>query len=122
MLEVIQSDFARLEAETTANENQSQKEHTQFLRDSEVDKTQKTKDIEHKTGSRDDQQQLLNETQDDLIGTQKELDSANAYYDQLKPQCINSGANFEDRAARRQEEIESLQEALRILNGEELSG
>jgi len=121
MLEVIQSDFARLEAETTANENQSQKEHTQFLRDSEVDKTQKTKDIEHKTGSRDDQQQLLNETQDDLIGTQKELDSANAYYDQLKPQCINSGANFEDRAARRQEEIESLQEALRILNGEELS-
>jgi len=29
------------------------------------------------------------------------------------------GVSFEDRAARRKEEIESLQEALRILNGED---
>eukprot|EP00397_Hematodinium_sp_SG-2012_P022287 GEMP01023079.1.p1 GENE.GEMP01023079.1~~GEMP01023079.1.p1 ORF type:complete len:667 (+),score=244.74 GEMP01023079.1:63-2063(+) len=121
MLDVIQSDFARLEAETTTNEKSSQVEHRQFLNDSEVDKTQKTKDIEHKGASREDQKQLLGESAEDLVGTQKELDAANAYYDQLKPQCIQSGANYEDRAARRLEEIDSLQEALRILNSEDLA-
>jgi hypothetical protein len=55
-----------------------------------------------------------------LEGTQKELDAALAYYDKLKPDCIDSGVSYEERVARRQEEIESLQEALKILNGEDL--
>eukprot|EP00397_Hematodinium_sp_SG-2012_P017488 GEMP01017887.1.p1 GENE.GEMP01017887.1~~GEMP01017887.1.p1 ORF type:complete len:663 (-),score=234.80 GEMP01017887.1:584-2572(-) len=121
MLEVIQSDFARLEAETTAAEAQAQKEHQEFLNDSEVDKAQKSKDIEHKTASLQSQKQALAEAQADLVGTQKELDAALAYYDTLKPQCIDSGVSYEERTARRKEEIESLQEALRILAGEELA-
>merc|ERR1719450_1184726 len=46
MLEVIQSDFARLEAETKAAEESAQKEYDQFMTDSETDKAQKTRDIE----------------------------------------------------------------------------
>merc|ERR1712224_240510 len=42
MLEVIQSDFARLEAETKAAEAEAQKEYDQLMTDLEVDKTQKT--------------------------------------------------------------------------------
>merc|ERR1719316_2262912 len=41
MLEVIQSDFARLEAETKAAEEQAQKEYDEFMTDSEVDKAAK---------------------------------------------------------------------------------
>merc|ERR1719389_1471001 len=41
MLEVIQSDFARPEAETKAAEEQAQKEYDEFMTDSEVDKAQK---------------------------------------------------------------------------------
>merc|ERR1719159_837115 len=52
MLEVIQSDFARLEAETTAAEETAQKEYDEFMTDAEVDKAQKTKDIEHKTAKK----------------------------------------------------------------------
>jgi len=48
MLEVIQSDFARLEAETTASEASSQKDYDEFTTDSSVDKASKSKDIEHK--------------------------------------------------------------------------
>merc|ERR1719182_1267903 len=55
MLEVIQSDFARLEAETKAAEEQAQKEYDQFMTDTEVDKTQKTQDIELKTKGKEDQ-------------------------------------------------------------------
>merc|ERR1719265_1542844 len=48
MLEVIQSDFARLEAETKAAEATAQKEYDEFMTDSKVDKAQKTTDSEHK--------------------------------------------------------------------------
>merc|ERR1712217_485446 len=57
----------------------------------------------------------------DLEATQKELDAALAYFDKLKPSCVDAGVSYEDRVARRKEEIESLQEALRILNGEDLA-
>jgi len=121
MLEVIQSDFARLEAETKAAEEQAQKEYDEFMTDSEVDKAQKTKDIEHKTKKKQDQSQALEEKEGDLEGTQKELDAALAYYEKLKPSCVDSGVSYEDRVARRKEEIQSLQEALKILNGEEIA-
>jgi len=121
MLEVIQADFARLEAETKAAEDQAQKEYDEFMTDSEVDKAQKSKDIEHKTKKKQDQSQSLEEKQGDLEGTQKELDAALAYYEKLKPSCVNTGVSYEDRVARRKEEIQSLQEALKILNGEDIA-
>jgi len=121
MLEVIQSDFARLEAETKAAEATAQKEYDEFMTDSEVDKAQKTKDVEHKTAKKQDQEQALTEKSADLEGTQKELDAALAYFDKLKPSCVDAGVSYDDRVARRKEEIESLQEALRILNGEDIA-
>merc|ERR1719313_1926777 len=118
MLEVIQSDFARLEAETKAAEEQAQKEYDQFMLDSDVDKTQKTQDIEHKTKLKEDQAKSMVEKQSHLEGTQKELDAALDYYEKLKPSCVDSGISYEDRVKRREEEIQSLKEALQILGGE----
>jgi len=120
MLEVIQSDFARLEAETKAAEEQAQKEYDEFMTDSEVDKTQKTSDIEHKSKAKGDQESSLTEKQGDLEGTQKELAAALDYYEKLKPDCVDSGISYEERVQRREEEIQSLKEALMILNGEDL--
>merc|ERR1712054_500082 len=121
VLEVIQSDFARLEAETKASEATAQKEYDSFMTDSKVDKEAKTTDIEHKTAKKQDESQALTVKKEDLDGTQKELDAALAYFDKLKPSCVDAGVSYEDRVARRKEEIESLQEALRILNGEDLA-
>jgi histone H3/H4 len=121
MLEVIESDFARLEADTKAAEASAQKEYDEFMTDSEVDKTKKSTDIEHKTAKKQDEEQALTTKKADLEGTQKELDAALAYFDKLKPSCVDSGVSYEDRVARRKEEIESLQEALKILNGEDLA-
>merc|ERR1719172_335344 len=120
MLEVIESDFARLEADTKASEATSQKEYDEFMTDSQVDKTKKSTDIEHKGSKKQDQEQALVTKRADLEGTQKELDAALAYFDKLKPSCVDSGVSYEDRVARRKEEIESLQEALKILNGEDI--
>jgi len=121
MLEVIESDFARLEADTKAGEASAQKEYDEFMTDSEVDKTKKSTDIEHKASKKQNEEQALTTKKSDLEGTQKELDAALAYFDKLKPSCVDAGVSYEDRVARRKEEIESLQEALKILNGEDLA-
>merc|ERR1719482_406194 len=115
MIEVIQSDFARLESETTEAEAAGQKEYESFMNDSEVDKAAKNSDIEHKTTKKQNQEQRLSEAQADLEGEKKELAAAMAYWDKLKPSCVDEVESYEDRVARRKEEIESLQEALKIL-------
>merc|ERR1712129_637555 len=119
MLEVIESDFARLEADTTAAEATAQKEYDTFMTNSKVDVAAKSKDIEHKETKTQDQKQALTTKKSDLAITQKELDAALAYFDKLKPSCVDSGVSYDARVSRRKEEIESLQEALRILNGED---
>lgn len=120
MLEVIQSDFARLEADTSADEVAGAEAYEEFMKDSKIDKAQKSTSLKHKTQEKQDQEQALVQKEADLEGTQKELDAALAYYDKLKPSCIGTGESFEDRGRRRKEEIESLQDALKILNGEDI--
>merc|ERR1711981_1547655 len=46
MLEVIESDFARLEADTSSAEEAAQTEYDEFMTDSTNDKTQKSTDID----------------------------------------------------------------------------
>jgi len=121
MLEVIESDFARLEAETKASEAAAQKEYDTFMTDSKVDKEGKETDVEHKTAKKEAEEQALSSAQSDLEGTQKELDAALAYFDKLKPSCVSEGVDYDTRVQRRKEEIESLQEAMKILNGKEIA-
>ena len=120
MMEVIQSDFARLESETSAAEATSQSEYDTFMSDSKVDKEAKSTSIEHKSTRKEDDTAALKMNKKDLEGTQKELNAALAYFDKLKPSCVDADVSYEDRVARRKEEIESLQEALKILNGEDI--
>jgi len=121
MLEVIEQDFARLGADTDASETSAAQEYDTFMQDSKVDKAAKSSSITHKSAKKQDEEQTLTQKKADLEGTQKELDAALAYYDKLKPSCVDSGESYEDRVGRRKEEIESLQEALKILNGEDVS-
>ena len=52
MLEVIEADFARLEATTSTAEDEAQREYDTFMHDSKVNKAGKVTDIEHKTARR----------------------------------------------------------------------
>merc|ERR1719498_2185127 len=115
MLEVILSDFTRLETETKAEEDDEQKKFDQFLTDSAENKAQNTADVEHKQDKKTQHETTLSAKKGDLEGTQEELDSALAYYEKLKPSCVDAGVSYEDRVTRREEEIQSLKEALKIL-------
>merc|ERR1719450_888877 len=111
LLEVIESDFKRLEAETKAAEEAAVKEYDEFMADSKADKEAKEEDLEQEHVS----------TTEDLLYTKKELTASLAYYDKLKPSCINADVSYEDRVAQREEELESLQNALKILSGEDIA-
>jgi len=116
MMEVIESDFARLEADTTAAEEQAAKEYDEFM--SEATATKKVKhDEEVKLKLEKDQDEFeVSQLQKDLKANQKELDSANAYYEELKPACLEVHVSYEERAAKRKEEIAALKEAYEILD------
>merc|ERR1719460_3298750 len=106
LLEVIESDFSKLEAETTAAEDEAAKEYDRFMAESKKDKAVKTADMDYKKKTKTQKESDLSDTEGDLKGTEKELQSALFYYEKLKPQ----------RVAKREAEIESLKTALKILS------
>mmetsp|Transcript_33774 Transcript_33774/g.89513 ORF Transcript_33774/g.89513 Transcript_33774/m.89513 type:complete len:684 (+) Transcript_33774:81-2132(+) len=121
MLEVIQSDYARLESTTSAMEATGQQDFDRQMSESAVLRAQTQRDIEHKTNSRQQKQEALVDYNTDLNSSNQELSTATNVFEKLKPRCLDAGVSFEDRANRRKEEVQSLQEALRILNGEDLA-
>jgi len=118
MMEVCQSDFARLEEETASSEDDAAKAFGEFSTNSAVDKATKSANIKHKTGMKTNKESALATAKTDLAGAQDELNAALAYYEKLKPSCVDAGESYEERVARRKAEIESLQEALKILGGD----
>merc|ERR1719389_812188 len=100
MLEVISSDFARLYADTKASETTAAEEYNQFMSDAKSSKKSKH-DLEFKTK---------------LAKDKAELDKALAYQQHLKPVCLEVHVSYEERVARRKEEIQALKEAYSILD------
>jgi len=121
MLEVILSDFTRLESETSTAEDAAQAEYERFMADSQQDAEVKQAEVDHKTLAKQNAEEALADLKKDLERTNEELTAALDYYEKLKPDCVDMGLSYEDRVARRKEEIVSLQEALKILQGEELA-
>jgi len=118
MLEVILSDFARLEAETTADEGQSATEYDQFMTDSKTSSEAKHDEEFDKGLLKDKKEHELKGTNKDLRSTQQELDAALLYYAELKPQCLEVKVSYEERVARRKDEIEALKQAYTMLGGQ----
>jgi len=121
LLEVIISDFARLEAVTRSAEVTAQQQYDAFMADSRADKEMKQTDLEHKNAKNQDVSQEIVAVEDELDDTQGELSTALAYYDKLKPSCVNTGGKYEERSEQRKQEIKALQLALKILNGEDIA-
>jgi len=116
MLEVIVSDFVRLEAETKGAEVQAAAEYDTFMRDAKADKEAKHKN-EVKTKLEKDQAEFdLSNSEKMLEGVQEELAKANDYFEKLKPECIEVHVSYEERVAARKAEVAALKDAYKILD------
>merc|ERR1740138_1972130 len=95
--------------------------HKKFMFESRKDKALKENEQQHKQNTKTDRESALHSTQSELKATQVELDKSTAYYDKLKPTCVDSGVTYEERVQRREAEMQSLQEALNILSGTDIN-
>jgi len=121
MLEVIMSDFKSVEADTEAAEGQGAKSFADFMAQSKRSVLTKDRESEMLTADKvETQSQLVTDTKD-MKSNQDQLLSADRYYEKLKPTCVDTGLSHADRAKARQEEIDSLQEALQILDGGDIN-
>jgi chromosome segregation ATPase len=120
MLEVVLSDFARLESETSSNEDNQQRAYDKMMDETNEDVAVKETEVTHKDRKKDKTDEEIRTLKKNLSLTQSELDKALDYYGKLKQDCVDTGNNYADRKRMREEEIASLQEALKMLNGEDL--
>jgi len=120
MLEVILSDFARLESETSSSEDTAATTYENFMNESNEDVAVKDTEIEHKSNKKDQTAENISGLNKSLKLTQEELDTALDYYEKLKSECVDTKVSYEERVRMREEEIVSLQEALKTLAGEDL--
>merc|ERR1719482_1137954 len=116
LMEVIESDFANLESDTSAAEEVSQKAYEEFLADAKKNVAVKNRKIEMDEADKATSEASLLEATKDLKSTEDELLAADRYFEKIKPQCVEAGVTPEQRAAQRQAEIQSLKEALEILS------
>jgi len=121
MLEVVLSDFARLEAETSTAEDQAVAEYEKFMNESSESLALKETEKKHKEEKKERTDQTVTDLTKERELTQGELDAALKYYDKLKADCVDKGLSYEERVRAREEEVQSLQEALKILEGEDLA-
>jgi len=121
LLEVIQSDFANLEAETQAAETESLKSYEAFMTEAKKNKAVKEKKIEMNNADKAAAESKLQEDIADMKSNQDELLAAKRYYERLVPQCIDQGMTFEERTKARAAEIASLKEALALLSSEDIA-
>merc|ERR1719293_538506 len=119
-LEVILTDFVRLDSETTTAEASEKAAYDEFMFQSRKSVAMKENDTKHKSEQKANKEAALAQAQEDLATTKDQLDKALKYFDKLKPTCVHSGISYEARVKQREHEIESLQEALKILQGEQL--
>jgi len=118
MLEVIASDFSRLEADTSASETQAQQAYDEYMTDAKKDKESHHEDAFEMKLIKDKREHEHHMTVKDLTESSKQLDAAQDYYDTLKGQCETQKVSYEERVKMRQEEIASLENALQILEDE----
>mmetsp|Transcript_26433 Transcript_26433/g.75661 ORF Transcript_26433/g.75661 Transcript_26433/m.75661 type:complete len:482 (-) Transcript_26433:62-1507(-) len=118
MLETIASDFDRTARTTEASEK---KAHEEFVNFDQVSKTDISGKDTKKTLDEEDVKTTKNsitQTMGDLQTAQDLLDAALERFEDLKPTCIDTAMSFEDRVAKREEEVEALKKALCILDTE----
>merc|ERR1719160_311676 len=115
ILEVILSDFDRTINKVTSEEEQAQAEFEKFEEETKADIDAKTKSKEQKEKKVVECNDELAKLKDDTMDAEKQLETAVAELDKLKPMCVEGEETYEERRAKREKEIAALKEALDIL-------
>mmetsp|Transcript_125995 Transcript_125995/g.403397 ORF Transcript_125995/g.403397 Transcript_125995/m.403397 type:complete len:716 (+) Transcript_125995:60-2207(+) len=115
ILETLASDFAKMEAETLAQESSDQEAFQNDMKDNQIEKARRTKESELKA----QEQKRVLEKQAQLESTRKSVSGEKAATDQymkdLHPACVEGGSTYEDRKKARSLEVAALKQAQGLL-------
>jgi len=118
ILEVVESDFAKNLAKEQMQEEDSVTDYEKVSQENSVTKALKEQDVKYKTQSFKGLDKELAELGNDRSTASEELSAVMEYYSKLQERCIAKPETYEERAARRQAEVEGLKQALEIINSE----
>merc|ERR1719310_1762877 len=118
MLDVIKSDFVRTIKETEKTEKAAAKEFMEFETTTKVSLGTKTVAKNANEGELTEVNASIDEDNTSLTDEQSLLDKSIQEIIELQPACVETGMSYEDRVAKREQEIESLKEALCTLDKE----
>merc|ERR1719421_410780 len=120
MLDVIKGDFARTIKETTAAEDQAQRDFIEFERETKMSITTKTTAKEATDRELTEAADDLSTAGDELRTQQGLLDAAVETWEKLIPGCVaDPGMSYEERVQRRNAEVQALKDAYCILSNED---
>mmetsp|Transcript_70869 Transcript_70869/g.125178 ORF Transcript_70869/g.125178 Transcript_70869/m.125178 type:complete len:694 (+) Transcript_70869:72-2153(+) len=116
ILETISSDFAKLEAETDAEEKSSADDYEKFMKEAKLNKKEMEIDVANKKEASTEQNKDYEDKKVELETEEKALNASLLVFETLKEQCLNAEHSYEEEQRQRAETIESLQNALEMLN------
>jgi hypothetical protein len=114
MMKQIADDFARQEAESTSAESQQASEYKTLMNASEVDVASKTTSRDFKKKQLADAKKQHGVVSGEFKAMSEALDAALKQQEATKKQC-DGRMSFEERMEQRDNEIQSLKEALEVL-------
>merc|ERR1719321_788160 len=117
VLEVAESDFTRLLAETETAEDAAASAYESQTKENEVSRATKEADAKAKDSEIKSLTVQLGHHKEDHASTSEELNAVNSYIDKLRPQCEEKAMSYAEKKAAREAEIAGLKEALEILEG-----
>lgn len=115
ILEKTSENFAKMEADTRAQEASDQDMYDTDMQDHGIEKARRMKEAEMKTNEK----KRLVDKVNSLTKTKKhvsdELEATQQYLKDLQPACVDGDSTYEDRKSARAKEIDALHKAQDIL-------
>jgi len=115
ILETCSADFAKMEADTRAQEASDQDAFDSDAQENSIEKAKRSKEAEMKSNEK---KRLVSKISS-LTKTKKhvsdELEATEQYKKDLQPACVDGDSTYEDRKAARTKEIDALHQAQGIL-------
>jgi hypothetical protein len=115
MMEVIKGDFTRTISETQKAEMEAEQDHLQYMTESGMSLAQKETAAGERAKQLSDALEKLEGETEDLSDQMQILTTSIKELLELKPACVDTGMSYEERVARREDEIAALQRGLCIL-------
>jgi len=115
VLEKTSEDFAKMEADTRAQEASDQEAYDEDMQENDIEKAKRTKEEEMKTNEKKRLVDKVGSLTKNKKHVSDELEATEQYEKDLQPACVEGDSSYEDRKAARTQEIEALRTAQGIL-------